>query len=342
MGLFRKKTIIEDKNNASQTDLSNEIEIVDFSSDTNVVNTIETKKEKKVLIIILCSIIFTALLLPTVTNIFKKPNKIITQTPVVSDIVYNDTVNNKLEINVTKGNIVVKDIKFYNFSKKNDNQITLLYLPNREIEDVNEENIYIELYNKNNVVTYRTKFINNKKLLKKNVGVINLNVTDDIYEESIYGSLRIIKDEEFNSVTDILVCNHTDVKDSYNYTEKRTFNFSDNGLISYEINKSVEYKEVDNSQTEEEINDSENAQIENEESIQQPIVNTINFEESFKKEAEILSKEGVLDLTYDKNMLEYKVELLTFKSNDIKVLYNLSSTKREIKYKHEKESWDCH
>lgn len=339
MGLFKKNVTKEEVNN---NDINNEVEIVDLSSDTEIVNTLETRKEKKVLIIILASILLAGLLLPTISNLFKAPNKNVTiDNPVTDDVVYNDTFNNKLEINKSKGNIILKDIKFYSFAKKSNNVITLSYLPNKEINNIEDENIFIELYNKNEVVIYREKFVSKNKLIKKNVGVISLNVDEEVYKEVVYGSVKVINSEEFNKVTDILVCSLKQVKDDYNYREKRTFNFSDNGLVSYEINKFVE-KFVND---EIEVPTEDNTELEdgmNESTADESINNQVNYEESFKKEAEILSKEGALELAYDSTMLKYKIDLLTFKSDEIEVLYNVSTTKRQIKYLLEKESWDCY
>ena len=49
----------------------------------------------------------------------------------------------------------------------------------------------------------------------------------------------------------------------------------------------------------------------------------------------------VTDLTFDENSLKYKLDLVSYTDSEVKPLYSLATTKREIKLKEENSKWSC-
>lgn len=46
-------------------------------------------------------------------------------------------------------------------------------------------------------------------------------------------------------------------------------------------------------------------------------------------------------MTFDENSLKYKLDLVSYTDSEVKPLYSLATTKREIKLKEENSKWSC-
>ena len=102
-------------------------------------------------------------------------------------------------------------------------------------------------------------------------------------------------------------------ENNYNLVTKVTYNFSSNGLSNYEVSKeSIKLKEDE----------------------------IYSYKDEFEKEAELLTGK-VTDLTFDENSLKYKLDLVSYTDSEVKPLYSLATTKREIKLKEENSKWSC-
>ena len=116
-----------------------------------------------------------------------------------------------------------------------------------------------------------------------------------------------------NDLNDILVCTYKTTENNYNLVTKVTYNFSSNGLSNYEVSKeSIKLKEDE----------------------------IYSYKDEFEKEAELLTGK-VTDLTFDENSLKYKLDLVSYTDSEVKPLYSLATTKREIKLKEENSKWSC-
>lgn len=288
------------------------IEIVDLSNEGRVVNTLEQKKENKFTIIILAVILVFAMLLPTISGIFNPKDNTIDNTK-PSEIKYTETTKDGLlTIGKETGNITAKNVQFYEF-KKNGVMITFKYLPQDEIKNVNEANLFIQLYDEKKNVIYRTKFTSDNVLNRKVIVNSSLSTNSEIYKNAVYASIVILKDTDFSVVDNIMVCKYTTTDGNYNITNKVTYNFSKNGLASYEVDNSVVKIGLEESDV---------------------------YKDGFQKEASYL-KENVENLTVTDTNIKYKLNLVTYSSQEYSPLYKLGTTIKEIKTNEENNNWSC-
>lgn len=290
------------------------IEILDL--DSNSITKEEKKEAKKAgisSIIILLPILLVAFYLPELSKLINKtPTQDVVTAP-KKNIEYYETQDGLLEINNEKGHIIAKNIRFYSFTKKTGNIISNVYLPDKSIDDASKLNVYIELYNSKRVVIYRTKFNPGTKLNRKVQSLYEINLSDELYKEVVYASINILETKDFNDLNDILVCTYKTTENNYNLVTKVTYNFSSNGLSNYEVSKeSIKLKEDE----------------------------IYSYKDEFEKEAELLTGK-VTDLTFDENSLKYKLDLVSYTDSEVKPLYSLATTKREIKLKEENSKWSC-
>lgn len=290
------------------------IEILDLGS--NSITKEEKKEARKAgisSIIILLPILLVAFYLPELSKLINKtPTQDVVTAP-KKNIEYYETQDGLLEINNEKGHIIAKNIRFYSFTKKTGNIISNVYLPDKSIDDASKLNVYIELYNSKRVVIYRTKFNPGTKLNRKVQSLYEINLSDELYKEVVYASINILETNDFNDLNDILVCTYKTTENNYNLVTKVTYNFSSNGLSNYEVSKeSIKLKEDE----------------------------IYSYKGEFEKEAELLTGK-VTDLTFDENSLKYKLDLVSYTDSEVKPLYSLATTKREIKLKEENSKWSC-
>ena len=295
-------------------DNGSSIEILDL--DSNSITKEEKKEAKKAgisSIIILLPILLVAFYLPELSKLINKtPTQDVVTAP-KKNIEYYETQDGLLEINNEKGHIIAKNIRFYSFTKKTGNIISNVYLPDKSIDDASKLNVYIELYNSKRVVVYRTKFNPGTKLNRKVQSLYEINLSDELYKEVVYASINILETKDFNDLNDILVCTYKTTENNYNLVTKVTYNFSSNGLSNYEVSKeSIKLKEDE----------------------------SYSYKDEFEKEAELLTGK-VTDLTFDENSLKYKLDLVSYTDSEVKPLYSLATTKREIKLKEENSKWSC-
>ena len=110
MGLFkkRKKENIEEKKETevevvSLDDNKPEIEVLDLDKkDEKIVNTLEFRKENRLLLLIVISLIIFVILLPTITSWIDKKS-IFSYNKQVQEIVNNKTVDGMLEMDKEEG-----------------------------------------------------------------------------------------------------------------------------------------------------------------------------------------------------------------------------------------------
>lgn len=316
MGLFKKK--INDTSNKENAS-SSEVEIIDFSTNEKVENTLETRKENRILFIILGVVVIFAFSLPFLSNLLTK-NSVFHYNNQQEEINENNTIDGMIEIDQDAGNITAKKIKFYNAIKQKNNELNITYLPESRIKNVNSLNIYIEIYNKNKKLVNRTKFVNNEELDRKVQGKFVVNLNETIYKESAYVKIVIIDDDEWGKANETLVCTKNPLDNDFNLTYTTTYRFSDLGLVKYNVKKEAsitEKADIDVTVLPEEILN--------------------KYKNEFKKESEELSK-NITDIFLEDNTLEYTVDL---NIDNISPLYEKGSTKRQIKLAEVKAGWSC-
>lgn len=333
MGIFKKRkketneTKPEEITNTKENKTS-DVEILELDTKDAKQPIINNKKENRLILGILAILILFVFLLPTITSFISK-NSIFTYNRVMKDVEESKTVDGMLEIGKDEGSITAKKIQFYNPTKKQNNEINIVYLPKAGIKNVEELNIYIEIYNVNKKIIYREPY-SVKNVERKVQGNYILKLNETIYSEAAYVKIEVIDYEEINDKIDSLVCTNEYDKENYKIKETITYNFSEKGLINYQVNKDATISE--NKETTEEIP---------EEEIITPDINS--SENIFKEEIEELNKANINDLEYDEKSLKYSVDVKTYKQgkSSYTKLYDLGSVKRQIKLTEESKKWSC-
>lgn len=276
----------------------------------------EEKKENRTIIIILAVILLFAFALPKITSWFKH-SSIFSYTDTVNEIVENKTIDGMLQIGKEEGSITAKNIKFYNFKKRSNNEISVVYLPETGIKDVNKENIYVELYNSNKTIIYRIKFVSDTKLERKVPGTYSFKVLEDTYKDAKYAKVTIIKENEWGNATSTLACTKKTSQGNFTLTEKVTYNFSKLGLLNYKVSKKVE-TEVDGEETN-------------------------PFTRQIESESRMIDKTNVNDLISDETSIEYTINLDDFDAgkSGYTTLHTHGSIYRNVRLEETYNGWVC-
>lgn len=311
MNIFKKKP--------KKQNINEDIEIVDLDSD-KVVNTLEEKKELRTAILIGVIILIFILLLPKLVSIFSK-DSIFSYTDKVNEVVNSETIDGMLEIGKEKGYITAKNVKFYNPRKTTDNQISITYLPLTGIKNIDDLNVYIEIYNSNKEIVSRVKFSNIDKLERKVQGNYKIDINETIYKEAKYFKATIIKASEFDKINDTLTCKYSFTHNNIKVDYERKYNFTKSGLLSYSINKTItklDETSLDNTTLEE-------------------------YKKLFTTENENLKKTNIEDITLTDSSINYTVNLSTLKlgKSSYKKIYEQGSIKRQIELSEAKMNWMC-
>ena len=315
--IFKKKSKEEkDSKGTKVTQIIDGVEVLDLDSPNEPLkNTLEERKENRIIFIILIVLVLFVLALPKVMSWFNK-SSIFSYSNTVNEVTSKDTIDGMLEIGKEKGSITAKNIQFYNFTKRRNNEISVVYLPTTGIKKVNEMNIYIELYNSSKNIIYRTQFTSNTKLERKVQGIFTLKVLDDIYKDAKYAKIEVINEKDWGKPTKALTCTNETTKSKYTLTEKVTYNFSEKGLINYKVSKKVKGN----------VEDTENP-----------------FLESIHDESKIISNTNISDLNYDEDFIEYTVILkeLEVKKSGYIPLHSHGSILRTVKLEETSKKWKC-
>ena len=309
--MFKKnenKEVIEELNLSSNPE---QIEILDLTNDT-IENTLETKKENRLVFLIIGIIILFVLLLPTVTGIFKKSNRTITTN--AGKIVSKDTNEGYLEIGSETGSITALKIQFYSFYKRTDNTLSYVYLSDAAYKSAKDLNIYIEIYNSKKNIIYRELFNPTDSIAKtRRTGTIKL--LDSIYGEATYAKIVILENNNFNVEDKSLICKKNTESGIYTIKNTITYNFSTNGLISYNVNRIAEI-------TDKGYHTSEKITL-------------------FDEEKTSIEKYNFNNFSFKEDEINYKIDLVSGEYEGYKKLYTLGRTIREIKLKEESNGWSC-
>ena len=205
----------------------------------------------------------------------------------------------------------VNNIKFYNVKKGNGTNIILNYEPYKTTSKIEEEGIYIELYNADKEILDKKLFIVDK-IEKDVVRTYTYEVTNDVYADAFYALVKTYTDKELSS-TKTLTCKYEVNDNNITLNYVNTFEFTNNSLTKYNINKEFSYKE------------------ENE------TVN--NYKEELKKEYLNITDYNIQS-EYNDTLLKYNIDLNN-EVKDFKPLYKKDTIITIVKNKEKLKKWKC-
>ncbi|MEG2458062.1 MAG: hypothetical protein RSB41_04145 [Bacilli bacterium] len=314
MGLFfkKKKANNEDVN-------SKNIEILDLDdsskSKDKVVNTLEERKNNRIILLSVGIILLFVLLLPSIVKIFKKDSLNNYGSGTSNE---NTNSSGYCIIGSKDASMNTKNIQFYNFNKTSDNNISFSYRSSSIITDYKSLGLYFELYNKENQLIFRTAFNPTEKIQKNIVYSYNIKVNDLLYKEAVSSSISSLTKLK-SSPDEYLLCSKTTTDESFKLVEENEYGFYKTALVIY-----------------------------NSSSVAFPLPTTTEenkdkYNTIFKTNYNDLKKSNITDIRVENNKLIYSIDLLKIDllNSNYKLLYNLASAKRTIKIEEEAKGWSC-
>lgn len=308
---------------------NNNIEFVDLNTNATeeITNTLEKRINYKVIIISLLLVIIFVVLLPTITSIFDSSSPENYKNTVNSNS-DNDLVNGYIQIDRNKGNMTVKDVRFYNFAKRSNNTISYNYKAEEVISNTLSLQLYIEIYNRSETIIYREMFNPSSEIEKGPVLSANIVLNPNIYKEAYYVKIVEITTKDA-IITNSLICKKEFTDGIFKLNYNIRYNFGENALLSYEVTKQATIIEPE---TDEEI--SENTEDTRE---------TDKYNDIFFKEEADVSNTNATDYNREDNYLNYTIDLRTIdlQDSDYELLYNIGTVERTIKIIEESNGWSC-
>lgn len=229
----------------------------------------------------------------------------------------DNLVGGYLLIGNSETNMTLDNIKFYNFKKSDNTSLTYSYVSSEKYNDASTLNLYIEVYDADKNLLYRTKFVPEEVVEKDTVSTKPIKLENDVYDSMFYALIKKI-DSQANKESTKLTCTLEDEDSDVTVKYVNTYNFSNGELASYEVSKKITTKPVDDSGEKDYSNN--------------------KFVKELKSENEEVSKE--FTTTYDTYSLEYKVdyskEIIGFIP-----LYTKGTTTIRIKNKEQLKKWKC-
>lgn len=248
MGLFRKKKKAETKIEANNTvetvtnienTINNNMQVTPKENPGNnnieVLNleekgkkleiSIEKKKDFRFLIILFGVVIVFVFALPTIKGVLVPKPKIIINP---NNQTQSDTGN------LEHGYLVIgkdsykktNNIKFFDFKKYENNNLVFNYIADKNLNNTEDFNLYIEIIDKTGAFIHMEKF-NVKKI---NVNVKNsysIVLNPDVFEKAHY--IKIEKNETLNNTKSLICKNDASSEVTYNFIDKLLISYTYNG-----------------------------------------------------------------------------------------------------------------
>ena len=320
---------------------NNNIEFVDLNTNATeeVTNTLEKRINYKVIIISLLLVIIFVVLLPTITSIFDSSSPE-NYTNTVNSNSGNDLVNGYIQIDRNKANMTVKDVRFYNFTKRSNNTISYNYKAEEVISNTLSLQLYIEIYNRSETIIYREMFNPSSEIEKGPVLSANIVLNPNIYKEAYYVKIVEIKTEEA-IITNSLICEKEFTDGIFKLNYNIRYNFGENALLSYEVTKQATIIEPETDEGADGENTENTTETDNENT--ENTAETDKYNDIFLKEEADVSNTNATDYKREDNYLNYTIDLRTIdlQDSDYELLYNIGTVERTIKIIEESNGWSC-
>lgn len=294
--------------------LSNEEFAIPTSNTEQVVlETAPKKSGSNFILIIVALLLVVAVVYIEEIITFVEENIITTNPSDVSDANSDNLVGGYILLSDSTTNIKVNSIKFYNFKKNNaDFSVTLNYESEKKFDNVLKENVYIEFYNSNKDVLYKTPFNVEEGIEKNTVRTYSLTLDSGVFEQSMFALVKIYSNDELQK-NKTLSCKYVEEGTGFSKTYKHDFHFKNDMLHSYTVNKKV--------------------------NVQASSTNSSVALDELKSENDLLINGG-LTSTYSEGNLFYTITLEQIEGDFIP-LYGEGLTSFSVKNKEKNNGWEC-
>ena len=279
---------------------------VPTSPSGNEVTVINTTKSKTSNIFLIILVILLILFVLNIDTIIKYYDNYVTTGSLKENTNVENTdnlVNGYILVNDSNGSIKLNSINFYNFRKNTqDMTVTFNYLSSENYSDSKSLDLYIELYNPEKELLYKSLFNTDSSVEKDSVRMYTLELDNYVFSNTYYALVKTYTQDEKNKQS-TLKC--TFVNDDVNY--EIVYNFLNDGLTNYIVNKEL-----------------------------------INSSSSYKSEFdnEYTNTSKYLSVNNDNNKLTYSVDLNNY-NNEFNPLYTIGTTSKVVKVKEELKKWIC-
>lgn len=295
-----------------ENNTTNKVEVLDLESQGKKIETKISKKRDLTFLIILFGVVIAFIIvMPIIRNVFVPQIKI-----KIDNNVQKESENLEFGyIVIGKENSYMRkeNIKFYKFTKYENNNLVFNYISDKSVRDANELNIYISIYNKYGLLIHKEKF-NQKDLIKKeSENSYSFALSDLTYKEAVYAKIDNMVEELREKE---IICKSSSEKDGVKLNNEISYKFVDGMLQSYSFIQKYETEK-----------------------------DASKLNENYNKISETLKKTNIIgtDLVLSSNSIYYKIDYSYFEKGEVK--FNLRYAKNDyidyIKDIEKKRDWKC-
>lgn len=296
------------------------IETLDFNSEPqkNIENPDKNTKNGLGIVFAVLLIMGTFIfLLPYIKTWLNKPlelTKTKTESEELEDTPLNfNLYNNMIQIGEDSYS-TISNIKFYDF-KNIDGGITFNYTSSQEISDIENLSLYIELYDKDSNLIFRTQFAPKINIEQNSVASFKIDLTTNNIKDLNYSKVVEINENSFLSANEItMTCTLNKNEEEVNLNYEIQYFFKLEALTKYSVSETI-------STTTEES------------------AKFLKYKEEMTNEYNKLLENNIENVVKEENSLAYSIDfnsLGTYTSR-----YNKGTLRNEIKASEASNDWIC-
>ena len=128
----------------------------------------------------------------------------------------------------------VPKLRFSDFNTRTANKLSFQYSSEESIQNVSSHQIYIEIYDVNKNIIYKSLFEPKSDIKKNTVEVYEVDLAQDIFTRVKYASVKKYTSDDLTRIAS-LTCSLTEDNGSYKVVHKNKFSFVNNELTTYSV-----------------------------------------------------------------------------------------------------------
>lgn len=217
--------------NARLTEVNIPPSVPTATAEPQVINTTKSKGSNILLFIVIIILIIFAVNIDKMSEMYDNYMK--TGSLTSNNVNPDNTSSGFIKIDDATSSMKVKNIKFYNFKKSTEDlTLTFSFEAFEKIEDPAKLNIYVEIYNSEKEMLYRSLFDPQNQIEMNSTSSYTMVLESDIHSDAYYAFVKVYTGTDL-SAQSTLTCKYSDT--SYNYENK--YYFVGNSLTKYDVTK---------------------------------------------------------------------------------------------------------